>query len=79
MKTKAEQGQFDSCNINLTVKAAEIERKQKADEKFKAWLEAKNQQEKSAREKRERQRLKERQKSEVKKQISEAKFKEWLV
>jgi len=64
MKTKTEQ--------------AEIERKQKADEKFKAWLEAKNQQEKSAREKRERQRLKERQESAVKKQISEAKFKEWL-
>jgi len=64
MKTKAEQ--------------EELERKQKADEKYRQWLEAKNQRQKAERAKREKARLKERHENELKKQVSEAKFKEWL-
>jgi len=56
----------------------ELERKQKADEKFQAWLEAKNQRQKAERAKLEKTRLKERHENELKKQVNEAKFKEWI-
>ena len=55
-----------------------MKRKQEAEEKFKKWLEAKNQARKAERERRDKQVLKERKENEMKKQISEAKFKEWL-
>ena len=55
-----------------------MKRKQQAEEKFKKWLEAKNQARKAERERRDKQVLKERKENEMKKQISEAKFKEWL-
>ena len=57
---------------------AEVKRKQEAEEKFKKWLEAKNEARKAERERRDKQILKERKENEMKKQISEAKFKEWL-
>ena len=60
------------------VEQVELERKQKADEKFQAWLEAKNQRQKAERAKLEKTRLKERHENELKKQVNEAKFKEWI-
>ena len=69
---------FRYSNVQKHPPKAEVKRKQEAEEKFKKWLEAKNQARKAERERRDKQVLKERKENEMKKQISEAKFKEWL-